>query len=619
LKFFLLFIPLYLISFSTQTIAASIDELSVIGTRLPGQSRANVLILNKNEIQSYAGTSAISALQSNSLVFTQTGAGRGGYNSLYLRGADPNFTLILVDGLSVNDPTDSRGGAVDIGVFGLPGIEAINILPGASSSVYGSQALGGVIDIKTRNVVGTEFYGQLSPSNGGYSSGFVWGDEQGNLSVLYETEDDDVPGSRYTGRSVALKRSFEIGATQDFDIQLRYLDSDSNAYPDDSGGAVYAASTELESRDSTHKQIRMSYRVEQTSGSAFSLSASFSQIDLNLDTPAVLPGLRDPFGLPAIQVDSNYEDTNISLTYLSRKFSDFRVLAGMNYNHSSGENKGVINFGFELPASYSLQRDQWSAFTEMVWQPMKQVTVNGGARFEWFQDDKVFVPQINVEYKSLNDKHTVMLNWGNGFKLPSFYALGNPLIGNPGLDNETSVSLEFKYSFESNNWMSSVSVFRNQFRNLVDFEPGPPPSLVNRDEVEISGIEMQARRVLSNTLVLNAHVSILDIDVVNQPALKLRGRPESRIGLHIEWLPYSNLQLNLRARYTGTIPDSSVPTGDINIEPGSVIDISTNYTVNPNFTINSFVENALGSNYQTSVGNIISGPTFYLGFRYKLK
>ena len=608
-----------LFSVSSGIFAAAIDEQSVIGTRLPGPSRANVLLLDQDDIQSYAGTSAISVLQSNSLVFTQLGAGRGGNNSLYLRGADPNFTLIQVDGLSVNDPTDSRGGAVDIGAFGMPGIEAIDILAGASSTVYGSQALGGVINIKTRNVVGTEFYGQLSPDGDGYSAGVVWGDEQWNLSTLYETGDNDVPGSSFTGRSIAAKRSIEIDPSRSFDIQIRYSDSDSAAYPDDSGGAVYAVSPELESRNSVHKQIGTVYHAKNARGSEFSLNASFSQIALNVDTPAVPPGLRDRFGLPAIQADSTFSESNISMSYLSRQYNDLRVLGGLNYNRSSGESDGVIDVGFEIPSSFALRRDQWSAFAEMIWRPLEQVSVSGGGRFEWFENGEVFVPQLNVEYTSQNDRHSVMLNWGEGFKLPSFYALGNPLVGNPELENETSNSFEIKYSFESMNWMSSVSVFRNQFRNLVDFEPGPPPSLVNRDKVKITGTELQTRRVLSNTLAIDAYVSVLDIEVVNQPAVKLRGRPESRIGLHMEWKPYNNLQLNFRARYSGSLPDSSIPTGDINIEPSSVLDISASYTINPNFTINGFVENALGENYQTSIGNMVSGPTFYLGFRYKLK
>ena len=603
---------------SAQTRAAPIDEVSVIGTRLPGVSKANVLFIDNDTIRSYAGTSTLSAIQNNPLTFTQTGSGRGTYNSLYLRGGDPNFTLIQIDGLPVNDLTDNRGGAVDMGNFGLLGIESIDILPGASSAVYGSQALGGVVNIKTRNIVGTELFGQVSPTGDGYSSGLVWGDGQWNISSLYEREDNGATRTSYTGRGLVVKRSTEIDSSRQLDIQLRYFDSDSSAYPDDSGGALFAVSPKLESRNSVHKQIGAIYRAEYDGGSELSFKTSYSEIALNIDTPAVLPGLRDPFGLPAIRSDNNYEATIVSMSYLSRQYRNLRVLGGVNYERSSGNSDGVIDIGFELPASFSLQREQWGAFTEMVWRPIKQIAATGGGRIERFQSTEVFTPQINVEYTSLNEMHTVMLNWGEGFKLPSFYALGNPLVGNPGLKNETSNSLEFRYSYESMHWMIGLSVFRNTFKNLVDFEAGPPPLLVNRDKVEITGTELQARFMLSSNFELTAFASLLDIEVVNQSNLELRGRPESRTGLGLQWKPNNDFQLNLRARYTGSIPDSSVPTGNIAIEPSNILDATVSYALTTNLIINGSIENVLAEDYQTSVGNIVQEPTMYVGFRYKL-
>jgi vitamin B12 transporter len=610
--------PIGLFIVSSQISAAPLDEVSVIGTRLPGVSKANILFIDNETIRSYAGISTLSALQNNPLTFTQAGSGRGTYNSLYLRGADPNFTLIQVDGLPVNDLTDNRGGAVDMGNFGLLGIESIEILPGASSAVYGSQALGGVINIKTRNIVGTELYGQVSPSGDGYRSGLVWGDGQWNVSSLYEREDNEATRSSYTGRSLVVKRSTEIDSSRQLDIQLRYSDSDSDAYPDDSGGALFAVSPKLESRNSVHKQIGANYRAEYDGGSEFALKTSYSEIALNVDTPAVLPGLRDPFGLPAIRSDNHYEATIVSMSYLSKQVRNLRVLGGLNYERSSGKSDGLIDIGFELPASFVLRREQWGAFTEVVWRPTKQIAVSGGGRVERFQSNEVFTPQLNVEYTSLNERHTVMLNWGEGFKLPSFYALGNPLVGNPELKNETSNSLEFRYSFESMRWMVGLSAFRNKFKNLVDFEAGPPPSLVNRDKVDITGVELQARLMLSSSLELTAFASLLDIEVVNQPALELRGRPESRLGLGLQWKPNSDFQVNLRARYSGNIPDSSVPTGNIAIEPANLLDATASYTLTPNLIVNGSLENVLGEDYQTSIGNIVQEPTMYFGFRYKL-
>ena len=76
--------------------------------------------------------------------------GRGGTGSLYLRGADPNYTLVLVDGVRVNDPTNARGGSFDFSALDVADVERVEIARGPYSAVYGGDALAGVINIVTR-------------------------------------------------------------------------------------------------------------------------------------------------------------------------------------------------------------------------------------------------------------------------------------------------------------------------------------------------------------------------------------------------------------------------------------------------------------------------------------
>ncbi len=79
----------------------------------------------------------------------QPGA-RGGVSSVYLRGSDPSLTMVLIDGIRVNDLTNNRGGSFDFSTLNTDHIERIEIVPGPLSAVYGSDALSGVINIITR-------------------------------------------------------------------------------------------------------------------------------------------------------------------------------------------------------------------------------------------------------------------------------------------------------------------------------------------------------------------------------------------------------------------------------------------------------------------------------------
>ena len=79
-----------------------------------------------------------------------TSGPRGGFNTTQIRGGDPNFTVVLLDGVPLNDSTDTFGGGVNTALIPTAGIERIEIVRGPMSFFYGSAPLAGVINIVTR-------------------------------------------------------------------------------------------------------------------------------------------------------------------------------------------------------------------------------------------------------------------------------------------------------------------------------------------------------------------------------------------------------------------------------------------------------------------------------------
>ena len=76
--------------------------------------------------------------------------GRSGLSSLYIRGSDPNYTMVLLDGVPLNDPTNQRGGSVDLSSLTPERIERIEIVKGPASVFYGSDAMAGAVNIITQ-------------------------------------------------------------------------------------------------------------------------------------------------------------------------------------------------------------------------------------------------------------------------------------------------------------------------------------------------------------------------------------------------------------------------------------------------------------------------------------
>ena len=111
------------------------------------QTTAPVTIISREQIAAQQATSVTELLRQVPGVHIDQAGARGGISSVYVRGSDPNFTVVLIDGVKVNDPTNSRGGSFDFSTLSTDNIERIEIVRGPLSAVYGSGALSGVINI----------------------------------------------------------------------------------------------------------------------------------------------------------------------------------------------------------------------------------------------------------------------------------------------------------------------------------------------------------------------------------------------------------------------------------------------------------------------------------------
>ena len=125
----------------------------VTGSRVatdPSDLAANVTVLKREDFDVEKPAQLADILRRVAGVHVDQVGGRGGTGSLYLRGADPNYTLVLVDGVRVNDPTNARGGSFDFSSLDVADVERVEIARGPYSAVYGGDALAGVINIVTR-------------------------------------------------------------------------------------------------------------------------------------------------------------------------------------------------------------------------------------------------------------------------------------------------------------------------------------------------------------------------------------------------------------------------------------------------------------------------------------
>src|SRR5690348_3229642 len=148
-------------------------EIIVTGSRVatsPDDLAANVTVLSREDFDVEKPAKLADILRRVAGVHIDQVGGRGGTGSLYMRGADPNYTLVLVDGVRVNDPTNARGGSFDFSTFDVADVERVEVARGPYSAVYGGDALAGVINIVTRRAPRDRTQGYLDAMVGTYDT-----------------------------------------------------------------------------------------------------------------------------------------------------------------------------------------------------------------------------------------------------------------------------------------------------------------------------------------------------------------------------------------------------------------------------------------------------------------
>jgi len=131
---------------------ANIENIIVTGSYSAveqAQITSSAMVVERDALLALSFHTVVDALRQVPSLWVESQGGPGGLTSIVMRGAESNHTLVLVDGVQLNDPTNTRGGSVDLNQINIQSIKRIEIIRGAQSSIYGSDALAGVIHIIT--------------------------------------------------------------------------------------------------------------------------------------------------------------------------------------------------------------------------------------------------------------------------------------------------------------------------------------------------------------------------------------------------------------------------------------------------------------------------------------
>lgn len=606
-------------------------EIIVTGSRVATTAdniAANITVLEREDFDVEKPAKLADLLRRVAGVHVDSVGGRGGTGSLYMRGADPNYTLVLVDGVRVNDPTNARGGSFDFSALDMADVERVEIARGPYSAVYGGDALAGVINIVTRHAPEEKGYASADVMGGMYDSheisvntGAPVAGGDWNMGFSDSHEGDVVRGNEFDARRISGSFDIGLGGATTLSVSGRYGETSRAGFPDDSGGYEFAEIRDVERREAEEKVFGAGI-THRAGDATFALTLGYFDRDDHIESPGVAPGIRDPFGVPPSLVDSSLTRFTATLTG-TQKFSDSVSLAyGAEWQREEGVSNGSLDFGggFVLPTSFELTRTSWAPFAEVRLDTSFGLSTQAGVRVDHPDgQSSVVSPRVRVAYEMADSGLTIAGAWGKAFKLPSLYALGHPLVGNPDLVPERGESYEFTLSQDlldgAARW--SATWFDGEFRNAIDFDSGPPPMLVNRNRVDSQGFELAGRMGVGEQWMLDASVTNAESRIASTGG-ELRNRPEWRAGLGAHWAPNVALKFSASATYVGSAFDSSIPTGDVRLPAYTVVDVTAVWQLSPRIETYLAIDNLTDEQYEQFVGFEVRGIAPRLGVRLSL-
>ena len=440
------------------------EEIVVTANAVPTEATAvgsSVTVLTHEDIVARGTASVVELLRGVPGLEIVQGGGPGSNASIFLRGSSSSHTLVLVDGVRINAPTS---GAVDFADLRADQIERIEVLRGPQSSLYGSEAMGGVISIITRR--GSQGLGaRVSGESGSLGFGRWGASAEGGGQRL----DWQVSGGRerWDGGSVASERAGH--RERDF-----YRNASGAALVGVRLGAHSRLQASWRGQDATAALDGFTWGVGPTDDPNFEQTRRAQTVALSFETQVtdrwrqlVRTGAYDERlrGRDPDTEYNRYDISNRNVDLLLR--SDLQL--GRHHMLSAGASAerrdGEVDGGFDERV------DLRSAFASSQWSWGDRGAVTAAVRYDHHSVFGGATTYRATGVLGLGSGARLHASWGTGFKAPTFNDLYFPYYGNPHLGAETSRGWDAGLAWDDpkSGLSADLTVFGSRYDDLIAF------------------------------------------------------------------------------------------------------------------------------------------------------
>lgn len=549
--------------------------------------------------------------------------GEGGQTSIFMRGANSNHTKVLVDGIEVSDPSNPNG-AYDFGKFSAADIARVEVLRGPQSGLYGSDAIGGVVNVITKSGDGPLTLsaeaegGSFDTFNQSLSASGSRDDFHYRVSLAHlhagatpVTPPDLLPpGQRrnddyFDNVTASSKLGYDLTGNFDLGLVGRYSNSLSKVTGDAFDPVTFASfPSPLQTRiDTLSYQTRGTAHLvlgplDQTIGLGYSSTVTSDMDPNNGSIPS--SGNRIKLDWQG-QIAIADGETVVLGAETARDAMHVPIKAGITTNAGFGELQsslpGLLGGAADFHNSISVRYDDNSRF---------------GGKATWH-----VAPALAVAATATR----LHASYGTGFKAPSLDQLFESFpafffFANPNLKPETSAGYDVGIDQTLFGVTGGATWFHNDIKNLIATDPVTFSTNVNIGRARTEGLETYLAWNPLDTVKLRldyTYTEALDL-ALHQELVR---RPKNKLSGDLRWQAMDAISLDASLLYVGSWIDGSrdFSVSRLNAHPYVTADIAASYALTDNFALTGRLANLFDKTYENPTGFLQPRRAFYAGIK----
>ena len=578
-----------------QPVFADVEELEAFTTvahsyrTLLSQTGSTVEVITREDLERGQSTFVLDALRELPGVYVRNNGGPGNSFGITTRGLTVP-PVVLIDGIEVSNP--ASGTVINPGVLFTGAVERVEFLKGSQSSLYGADALSGVMSLTTRQAEQDTTSGFLTAAYGSFDTWQAGAGVQGDQGPFgysitvghqssdgFSAADNNDESDGYENNSVTAKVGYELTETLDVYAVAYYIDSEAD-FDNNGFDSTFGLSLNEQIFAKVGAQLEVNDMWQSEANFAYSEVDSRSLSNFGAVSEFVSKGERNDVQW------HNVVTVNEAWT----------VAAGVEYEK-------------EINQVTDDERDEWSVYVENTLAVTDALDVSLGGRIDdnsAYGNNSTWRTTGSYQIEALSAR--LHGSYGTSFIAPTFFETSSPLYGNPDLSPEEGKGwdLGIEFLFAENSLLLDVTYFDNTIKNQIEFLTlsfSPfTGTYINNAQYESDGVEISLAWQATDSVTFGANYTHTDAE--NGNGSEPLHVAENMLNANINW---TGLDERLDVKVSGRYIDERATFAGT-VDASTVLDVAAQYEIDETATVWTSVNNVFDEDYQEIAG--FNSPDF---------